>query len=359
MKSEKYINRSLEELAIAKRKIENQLVWILSGACLGISTLGVLSHNNFELLVGGTVISYTSFFLKFKEIISLIFNADYYYCHSKEYNEAYGSYQIFLDEFKRMVETLNWDNEMKVFSGYSYLFKQGYLSLSHEFYYSKYINNVWNYLGSNIILGEGNCKHINSMLRDILCNLGYSSYCFGMNLDKEIIRLNNMETKDIEDTTEEMGDLLQSYRFIDYLKSFVCLTLDVIDKIMKNNTNHLVTFVDKKNSSYFMDALNDALFFLDKKGHLFQGESEFNIDSTKLSGRHLNYGEVLNFKRLFKETDMEEMNVLLKDYYSVWNSCPDYRDTFEKFYQEHKELYEEVLVKRKELKKVCGRCSIF
>lgn len=99
MKNEKYINRSLEELAMAQRKIEKEfsLIFVVASS---FPILGVLFHNNLELLVGGSIVSLTSFLLKFKETMSFILNKNYYYCHSLEYQDAYVPYYIFLLQFR-------------------------------------------------------------------------------------------------------------------------------------------------------------------------------------------------------------------------------------------------------------------
>lgn len=344
---EEWLNRSLEELASIERKLEKKFEWLVVGTSCGLPILGVLSHNNLEIVGVSTIISSVLVVLKCQERINFMYNSSNYYCHSKEFQEAYDTYQIFLDEFKKLAQDLEWDNEMKVFSGYSYLFKQGYLSLPHEFYFSRSSDNVLQFLGSNVILGYGSCRHINSMLRDLLCNLGYSAYCFGINLDKDITYLNSLEVKKVDESLELVESTQNSSKLYLLLHSIFRLA----DKIMKNETNHLVTLVEKEKDSYFMDALNNTLFFIDKRGRVFQRESVFDIDNTKCSGKILNYGKNLEVKKILKETDLEEVELLLADYYEVWNQLPDYRDTFSKFYLEHRELYEEIVEKRRVLKK--------
>ncbi len=195
--------KSLEELTILRNKLARELNWITVGGCLSLPFLEFASNNDIRILIGGAIAIFIPEFKTVRDILLLEGKFDYYYCHSKEYQEAYVPYNMLLEEIIKMFRKLEWNNGLEIFAGYSYLFKQGYLSLSHEFYYSASPSNILYFLGSNIILGEGNCQNINTMLKELLRYSGYSAYSVGMNVDKPIMSLVDIPLKEkLVDTTD-------------------------------------------------------------------------------------------------------------------------------------------------------------
>lgn len=324
-------------------------------ACWTFPILNGIFPNNMNFVLGGMGTTLIPFFLTFKEGISFMEHYDFYYRHSKEYQDAYSSYSMLLEEMIKLFQRLNWDNEMKIFAGYSYLIKKGYLSLPHEFYYSNSIDNIKDLLGSNVILGEGNCKHINSMLRDLLRVSGYYAYNIGMNLDKKIVYLNDMLLK----KREKISSPIDSNSEVEETKKhFLTRLIDYFDKNTDYIGNHLAIFIDRKDDSYIMDACNDTLFFVDCQKNIYQNGYIFSISKSKKIISYINYGEDVKMRNLLKPTSETIMNQISSDYYGVWNSCYDYNDTFEKFYQEHKYVYEEIIDKRKILKREWDKWNI-
>lgn len=357
MKREKLLGKSLEELGEIRRKLDKEFGLLFVGGSLAMPILGLLSNNDTSVLVGGNIAILVPFILKFRETMDFIMNCDTYYCHSKEYQEAYASYQVLLEEIIKMFQSLGWDNEMKIFAGYSYLFKKGYLSLSHEFYYSKISSDVYYFLGSNIVLGEGNCRHINVMLGDLLRTGGYSTFSVGMNLDKPIIRLVDdllrVRFYDMNDNVDEEECSLKKHKF------WIYQVLERVILSQKGVSNHLVTLLSGEKGACLLDACNDTLFLVNDKGHVYQNGNIFVIDRRWRYNKFRNYGKKIKIEDLLIPTDRGIWDDISRDYYGVWNRCFDYHDTFERFYQEHRELYEEVLVKRRELKEAKDRSSIY
>ena len=268
-------------------------------------------------------------------------NYDFYYKNSKEYIEAQQYYNLVLEEVFKLFKELNCDNEMKLFAGYSYLLKQGYLSQNHEFYYSRLKDDSEELLGVNVMLGKGCCRHINTMLRDLLRVSGYSSCNMEIMLNNEkLLCLNNMKFLQTRDENNSDSAIVGDVR---------------IGEVNFTFYNHLVTLFYDEIQSYIMDAVNDTIYSYDSKlgvcqnGVVFRANCDVSID----------WDEEIKLGNILRPTFKGIMESKICDYYKIWASCFDLTDVFEKFYQEHKELYQEVVEKKKVLLRESDKYNIF
>ena len=121
-------------------------------------------------------------------------------------------------------------------------------------------------------------------------------------------------------------------------------------------TNHLVTLFVDKNHLYAMDPTNDLIFLV---GDDFKF---YGMDGNCIGDGYVrtlfNNEERIDLNDILKRTSKELLDSRLDDYKVVWNNCSDLIDIFEKFYVEHKELYEEVVAKRKVLLREYDKYSI-
>ena len=303
---------------------------------LGIASSVAVSFNPIFLL--GVAGAYGYMISVLKQNISFITKFSSYYRNSKEYLELYHHYQIFLEELSKMASDLAWNNEMKIFSGYSYLLKKGYLSLEHQFYFSKYSDDALDLLGTNIMLGRGVCRNISSGLTDLLNISGYSAYNIDMLLDKDIVALSDLELLEFEeiDALTEGNDEI-------YLRENILFKLVYFIIRLRDFYNHRGTLFVDDNHSYIMDATNDTIYCINDDLKCFQGENIFdiNFDSFANRGKKIKLGEVL------KPTSEWLLESRLNDYNEVLEMCGELTDVFEKFYREHKDLYREIVEKRR------------
>lgn len=276
---------------------------------------------------------------------------DMYYRNSKEYIEAYSYYKIVLEELSYLATTIDWDNEMKLYAGYCYLYKQGYLSFSHQFYYSKYAEDCKFLEGNNITLGIGCCRHINSMLKDLLKECGYSSFNLEMLLDYCVVHLNDMEKLRLDEAQESIQEELDN----EQLETKKIQSIWNLFSKKDIPTNHSVTLFQDDTHSYIMDATNDTIYYVTDDLKVYQGGHEFKVQFDKL----WNDGEELRLRNFLKSSSRPILEKRLQDYHETWEECFELTDTFERFYQEHKELYEEVVEKRKVLKREHDQYWIF
>lgn len=264
-----------------------------------------------------------------------------------EYQEAYRSYYEVINNLSNMLEQLNWDNEAKIFAGYSYLLKNGYLSNNHEFCYSINSDSCFgHFLGSNVIDGFGDCKHINSFLTDLLNHNNYPAYNIGMNLTNSYIPLNsdglnNNTEYDLVKEQEKEQKITQFREEYDKMYKFIEALVKLYIR-RKKGPNHLVTLFSNDEYSYIMDAVNNAMFFVDDDKDVFCGDTYFSVSSL-----HYRNEKKINLSKLLKMSPREEMIGKLEDYFQIYAGCDECIDIFEKFYNDNKDLYREVSEKRK------------
>lgn len=190
--------------------------------------------------------------------------------------------------------------------------------------------------GSTIFSGLGDCKHINFLLNDLLHVHGFQSYNLDMRLDKKIIYLNELRMKLVElESNISYEEIVQSSeKVFKRVQSFIKK-----DK----NINHVAVLFKDENHSYVMDACNDTLFFSRDRKTLYQRENNFFCEYDDWC----NACQKVKLSEIMLPTDLEKIKILLKDYYQVWNMCFECTDIFEKFYLDHKEMYADIVDKKK------------
>ncbi len=265
---------------------------------------------------------------------------------SVEYENLYKSYMIMLKEVLELLKNLNADNEMKMFAMYIYLYRKGFLSLNHEFYFSTFSHDSRYYpFGANIACGEGCCRHISSMLNDLLHLSNIQSYNIIMNLDDSFsgfvddvpIQLGQIDEDDVVVADDFFTKIA---RFLDFTCKF-------------NRFNHCATlFVDDEHS-YIMDATNNSLFFI-------HDSKAFNCNYFEIGYyKAFNDFKKIKLSKVLEETNCKKIELLSNDYYNIINMCKECDDIFEKFYKEHKDLYGEIVDKRRILGNELSKYDIF
>lgn len=98
-------------------------------------------------------------FLKYNKIIK------------EEYASLLNDYRQFLKRYKVLNEELSFKEPISIYTLFVYMYKNGFLSkdkfIEFKVFYKKYLDII-NLYGTNIFSGKGVCRHIGSMLTDIL-----------------------------------------------------------------------------------------------------------------------------------------------------------------------------------------------
>ena len=339
--------KSIEEIVMIckkrKQDLDNSFQCFLGGTLLA-GTLSVVMPILFPTLLLGDLYLLERFLKRGRQVSKSSIFFPEVYMNSLEYQNVWILYQYFLEEFKNFSKQLNWDNEMKLFAGYCYLLKQGYLSLGHEFYYSMKYEFSYGLSGSTIFSGLGDCKHINFLLNDLLHVHGFQSYNLDMRLDKKITYLNDLHMKSakLESNISDEKIVQSSENVFKIIQNFIKKDKDI---------NHVAVLFKDEHHSYVMDACNDTLFFSNDRKTLYQGGNNFFCEYDDWC----NACQKVKLSEIMLPTNLEKMKVLINDYYQVWNSCFECTDFFEQFYLEHKDLYADIVDKKKILIRECER----
>lgn len=97
----------------------------------------------------------------------------------EEYTSLLNDYRQFLKRYKVLNEELSFKEPISIYTLFVYMYKNGFLSkdksIEFKVFYKKYLDII-NLYGTNIFSGKGVCRHIGSMLTDILRESDIESY---------------------------------------------------------------------------------------------------------------------------------------------------------------------------------------
>lgn len=251
-----------------------------------------------------------------------------YFNNSLEYYELKKVYVEVLNEIVKFMKKNKCECPMEFFAMYSYLVRNGYLSLDKKFCYDIDVkNDVFSLRGINVIEGRGVCSHITSMLTDILVGANYGAENVNMNIN-DFIQMNfSFDDFLCDKGIYNVEDNFSTGNKVNFFSNLI------------NNIysyNHMATFVKDNTTSYIMDPTNDTLFVVDANHNVFP----INNFSDKV--------RVSIKKKKRNVTDMERLQKDVYKYRNIWNWCLDSNESFDKFYRKHRDMYEEVL-NRKEI----------
>lgn len=248
---------------------------------------------------------------------------EFYLQNSLEGIKLEVEYIKFLKDLASFCIKMGWDNEMKVFSGITYMLENGYLSYSRRFVVTSNIdvlNENCILRGAAVISGTGECRHLNTFLFELLALLGYQVRPCTMRLEDAPSQLKTQELIRLE---EEEGHVENT-----------------------KGSNHLVVMFQDKRHSYFLDLMHYSIYWVDQDYHVLNGKDTFNVkydrnfnDLKLVSGRALKIIPT-------SETILDER---LRDYYTVQDACIDLDGEFQTFYETHASTYENITKLRKKI----------
>lgn len=243
---------------------------------------------------------------------------------------------LLFNDLKQTLEKIGGTRPVELFSICYYLIRNGYLSIHHVFY--AYNNGGYNFSQkSSIVAGYGVCRNLSPFFVDLLRCFDYESYNINMLLiEQEITRMtaDYFLHKELEEKLTITEPILSS----SHEKLLLLLTNAII------KYNHSATLLANGKESYIMDVMNETFYSIhDKKVYPF-----FNNEVIKS-----NLSKDKTNKRIPKvdSSDISDFDALVEEYLETREKCDGYRDTFERFYLEHKELYEEIFFEREEIEK--------
>lgn len=291
--------------------------------------------------------------------------------YSKDLNQIRELYQEFIKNYNKLNKTFNLNDPVQINTMFSYLLYEGYLSKDKEFEFSsKQARDMANLGGANIITGKGVCRHISSMLTDIMNDYGIQSNQLGvcsMNYNIKIKILNEQKY-----TKEELHNWCRTHitdentysfiiklidAFIDKNKQNIELSYEIEDEknsIKKIVGNHAISVAFKDGKTYFLDPTQSRIYRMieDGNGVLYDDECD-NIPIRTTGTFVLN--EIKDFYTLKQSLSKpcqyiskEEEKEMVKNTLEI---CNGNMDIFEQFYNQNSELYNDISSKILKIKK--------
>lgn len=250
---------------------------------------------------------------------------------TSDYNKIKIEYQEIVKNYNKMNKLFNLNDPIEVYTMFNHLLYNGYLSVNKKFEYYKKENDIDSKLGVNIITGQGVCRHISSLLTDILNDYGIEACNLIVYISKE---------KEIS---------LKDKKFLEILK---ILPNYIQEKQAEMYGNHAISCAFKDDKSYYLDSTNKFTGRINDNKIIVCDDYKFipKLNMTKFINEKMQY---LKLKQRLIDSNpsisKEEEKILID---KTINICDDNKDIFEKFYNENKEIYQEINAKVLKLKKL-------
>ncbi len=257
------------------------------------------------------------------------------YVNSFEFSDLCERYHEVIDHVCSLLEQLEITDPVSIFSAYSYMIRNGYLSYSHQFVYNKNIDEGLYLFGSNVISGAGVCRHICSFLTDIYCSMGYDSCNIGMFFHKGLETMERQKLKTIKNQLDSssVSSVLKLLYFIHHGRF---------------PFNHLVTLVTNSDGTLLLDPTNDVAFYVGANQSIHpvvEQDISLKCDYVPI----FNNDQPCTLKHFLQETNFFVVNNVLNKFNDIWNFCEKYSSLFQYFYFDNYDLYRDVVEKRKVL----------
>lgn len=332
-------------------KIQDNLVrvGILSAISGAFTQQYPILYNSLQNIWYMSTIAYFSFLLSNAKL------------HTKDIKEIRTLYQQFIKNYNKMNKDFELKNPIQIYTMFNYLLYKGYLSKGKEFQFSgEEARDIPAIYGTNIILGKGVCRHISSMLKDILNDYGIEAYNLGCYSRTYNVNINI--TKQQEYSYDELREWVKKHVIDERTNCFLNALIDEMEKqkkfaefsykqeedknlIKKMVGNHLICCSRYNGEDYYLDPTQTRIYRLNTDFNtLFDSEkdSDMKIKQTATIFSN-NVKEYIEMKKMLLNPNPsisieEEQELVL----TTKNLCKENMDIFEQFYNDNSEIYDEL-----------------
>ena len=299
--------------------------------------------------------------------IFLEFSHGKYY--TKDVKEIEKLYEEFINNYKKLNNTLELKNPIEISTMLHELTFNGYLSKDKNFEFSSsQAREICNRLtATNVFTGKAVCRHISRMLEDTLIALGIEAKQLGVYSRDEryIINIIQEQIK----SKEEIIDYIMKYTNKNDQKNLIKVTniayennkgIEILTEQIEDKSklkricgNHVITFASKDGFSYFLDPTNDDVLRKDNNDPVLNNYL-FKIPIKKIGTLVINNNlkEYLSIQKELKKDhsliSLEEQEKIISDTKLKYKNN---LDIFEKFYNDNSEIYNETTDKLLKIKK--------
>lgn len=247
---------------------------------------------------------------------------------TKDYKELNALYSEVLSRTADLAEDCEFNDPIEVFAFYVYLYRNGYLSVDREFIYDAKLIDFPNLQGIDVIRGKGVCRSISSMLSDLYYELGYD--------------VTNLMVYATEGSVRKQIKLCDTpLRKSEESKKFVDLVISITSRL--ELANHQITMVKDENKSYILDPTNDGILNYNPNTKIIYAGRKKNYMKYK------EFSQVSNGMLMGGVTNPEpeirgdvELTDYKEKYLRTLRFCKDNAYLLASFYNENKQLYEDI-----------------
>lgn len=250
----------------------------------------------------------------------------------EEYAALLNDYKQFLKRYKVLNDELSFKEPISIYALFVYMYKNGFLSkdksIEFKVFYKEYLDMI-NLRGANIFNGKGVCRHIGSMLTDILRESDIESYNYS-NLCS-VPLLYGMVQKYYKDVYNYQGKL--DYVMNHYLVRFL--------KVNYIYAPHLISYASYDGKNYFLDPTQERI--LDSFDLGITDDKGVMLPIFKGNGR---YDLLENRKRMCDLINQNNKPLSNEEVQDILNESNAkillHKDMYEDFYNENKAFYEDM-----------------
>lgn len=291
--------------------------------------------------------------------------------YTKDIKEIRSLYQEFITNYNKLNRIFDLNNPIQIYTMFNYLLYKGYLSIDKNFEFSnKEARDIKCLHGANVILGKAVCRHVATMLSDILNNYGIESNPLSVCSKDYSVKINILEEPKY--TREELVTWVQTHITDEQTYSIVMNFIEkLVDKegesielsiktteeknILKRVVgNHLITFSVKDGKSYYLDPTQTRIYRVKEndKNVLYDDECDkvpIELPSSILFNNFKDYLRLRErLSRQYPSVTREDEKQMTEQTLSI---CNGNIDVFEQFYNENSELYTDISSKVLKIKK--------
>ena len=264
-------------------------------------------------------------------------NFEYFLKYNKitkeEYTALLNDYRQFLKRYKVLNEELSFKEPISIYTLFVYMYKNGFLSkdksIEFKVFYKEYLDMI-NLRGANIFNGKGVCRHIGSMLTDILRESDIESYHYS-NWSSLSLIYSMINKKCLKNAYNSEGKL-------DYeMNKQIALLL----KSFSLYAPHLISYASYDGKNYFLDPTNKRI--LHTYGLGITDDSGVMLPKFKGNGR---YDLLEDRKRMCDLINQNNKSLSNEETQNILNESNAkillHKDMYEDFYNENKAFYEDM-----------------
>ncbi len=268
-------------------------------------------------------------------------------------------YSEVVADYAKMIKSLELKDPVEISAFFERTYRDGYLSRDKSFSFGdSNARDIPSIFGSNVMTGEGVCRHISYLLDDVYRDMGIDSNLLLLHMRKRILVPSiDMNKKGL--TKEEL------YEFVDcttisteereYAKSIIDELIDIVGEHFSINValeevkgrprpNHVINFVIHNNKAFCIDPTNACMFKLNRQDPKFlvdMIDPKVLIDWPSYDYSRASTKKIKQAKKdiLLPSTSFEEDLATRKKIQTFYEENIDKVDCF---YRKHNEAYHEI-----------------